>query len=120
MQFSDEEQWKKFVKEVDTDGYGLGCLHYAKEWAEKMERMMRDGATVEQCAKKASEDADTIGINVRMYGCAVSMLAKCWKHGEELRRWHNKNEQIGTEGDLANETGGVLKSSVLNVSEPAG
>lgn len=114
MQFSDEEQWNKFVEEVDTDWYGLGCLHYAKAWAEQMERMMSDGSTtVEQCAKKARDDADTIGINVRMYGCAVFMLAKCWKHGEELRRWHNKNEQIGTEGDLANETGAVLNPSVL-------
>jgi hypothetical protein len=25
-----------------------------------------------------------------MYGAAVSILANHWKHGEALRKWHNK------------------------------
>ena len=57
-------------------------------------------STVACCAKEASHLADSEGITGFMYGCAVSMLAQCWKHGEELRRWHNKDTQIGTEGDI--------------------
>jgi hypothetical protein len=43
------------------------------------------------------------------------MLAKCWLHGEALRRWHNKDTQIGTEGDRANERGGVLNPAMLSI-----
>lgn len=114
MKFSDEDSWNQFVA-ANTDPYGSACVRYAKAWAEQMEMLMGDGATVEQCAKKASHDADTEGITGFMYGCAVSMLAKCWKHGEALRRWHNRDTQIGTEGDRANETGGVLNPALLNI-----
>jgi len=34
-----------------------------------------------------------------MYGAAVAILSKVWKHGEELRRWHNLKTQIGDEGE---------------------
>ena len=60
---------------------------------------------------------DDDGITVYMYGCAVSVLAKAWKHGEALRRWHNKETQIGTEGDRANESGGVLNPALLTIGE---
>jgi hypothetical protein len=43
----------------------------------------------------------------------VSCLAKCWVHGEALRRWHNKETQLKDEGDKANEEGGVLNPAVL-------
>lgn len=114
MQFSNEAGWKEYA-EANTDSYGAACVRYAKAWAEQMERLMSDGATVEQCAKKASHDADTEGITGFMYGCAVSMLAQCWTHGEALRRWHNRDTQIGTEGDKANEAGGVLNPALLNI-----
>lgn len=59
--------------------------------------------------------ANTDGITGFMYGCAVSGLAKFWKHGEQLRRWHNKDSQLGTEGDEANESGGVLNPAILTI-----
>ena len=34
---------------------------------------------------------------------------------DRLRRWHNKATQIGTEGDKANETGGVLNPALLTI-----
>ncbi|MDA8315367.1 MAG: hypothetical protein M0010_09365 [Actinomycetota bacterium] len=46
-------------------------------------------------------------------GAAVSVLASCWVHGEELRRWHNLDTQIGTEGEKANASGGVLNPALL-------
>jgi hypothetical protein len=50
-----------------------------------------------------------------MYGCAVSILAKCWQHGDQLRRWHNLKTQIRDEGERANESGGVLNPALLNI-----
>lgn len=69
------------------------------------------------CVKMQSQRLvlDDDGITGFMYGCAVQMLAKSWKHGEALRRWHNKETQIGMEGDKANETGGVLNPALLSL-----
>jgi hypothetical protein len=50
-----------------------------------------------------------------MYGVAVSMLAQCWKYGEQLRRWHNLDTQIEHEGERANAEGGTLNPALLNI-----
>ena len=42
-----------------------------------------------------------------MYGCAVSILSQCWKYGEELRKWHNK--EYNYDGD------GVVNPAVLTI-----
>ena len=52
------------------------------------------------------------------YGAAVTTLAACWEHGDELRRWHNLKSQIGNEGEKANESGGVLNPAILNIDGP--
>lgn len=110
----DEEGWKKAVAAND-DPYGSACIRYAALWAAMMEEKMHSGETLEACAEPCSRYADVEGVTGFMYGCAVSMLAKAWVHGEELRRWHNKDSQIGTEGDKANETGGVLNPALLSI-----
>jgi hypothetical protein len=76
---------------------------------------MVDGSSLEQIAEQASHDADVAGITGFMYGAAVAVLADCWEHGEELRRWHNLDSQIGNEGEKANESGSVLNPALLNI-----
>lgn len=115
MRFKDENGWNEYV-ENNQDAYGGECVRYAKAWAELMEPMIDSGKTVAECAKDASREADTSGITGFMYGAAVFMLSHCWEHGEELRLWHNGETQIGTEGDRANETGGVLNPAILNIA----
>ena len=110
----DADGWAKCVKN-NSDPYGSGVVRYAEAWAVEMEKQMTAGQTVERCAKAASHTAETEGITGFMYGCAVGILSKVWEHGESLRRWHNKETQIGTEGERANETGGVLNPALLNV-----
>lgn len=101
MEFSDAEGWKRCV-DANQDDYGSCVIRYADKWARLMQVRLDSGETVAECAEKMSRLADDEGITGFMYGCAVQMLAKCWKHGEALRRWHNKETQIGTEGDKAN------------------
>lgn len=112
MEFADETAWNNAVAAND-DKYGRAIHEYAKRWAELMEDAIADGATVEACAKELSHLADTEGITGFMYGCAVGLLARSWKHGENLRRWHNRDVQIRDEGERANESGGVLDPAVL-------
>lgn len=114
IELIDEEGWKKFVAN-NKDGYGGRVVRYAEEWARLMQTRLDNGGTMEGSAEETSRMADDDGITGFMYGCAVGVLAKVWKHGEALRRWHNKETQIGTEGDKANETGGVLNPAVLSI-----
>jgi len=67
-----------------------------------------EGVTVAKIADKASHAADIDGVTGFMYGCAVNVLSQVWKHGEELRKWHNK--EYDYEGD------GVVNPAVLTVS----
>jgi hypothetical protein len=115
MTLKDEDGWKKTV-EVNTDGYGKGVIDFAERWARLMEGRIANGGTVEKCAEEASRLADNEGITGFMYGCAVSILSQVWIHGEQLRRWHNREIQIGDEGEKANESGGVLNPALLSIS----
>lgn len=115
MQLKDEAGWNK-ARAANTDPYGGRVMSYAEDWANFMEREMAAGNTLEDCAEATSREADTDGITGFMYGAAVSTLAHVWQHGDQLRRWHNLKTQIGTEGERANETGGVLNPALLNIS----
>jgi len=114
MEFSDEAGWNKFV-EVNSDGYGSGVVRYAERWAKLMQVRMAKGQTIADMAEETSRDADNEGITVDFYGCAVRTLAQTWKHGKALRLWHNKETQIGNEGDEANKSGGVLNPALLAI-----
>lgn len=111
----DQAAWDHFVK-VNNGPYGACVVRYAAAWAHLMETEMDAGAKLKGIAKKTSHTADTEGITGFMYGAAVATLAVVWKHGEELRRWHNLNSQIGTEGEKANKEGGTLNPAIINIS----
>lgn len=125
MQCKDPEAWAACVKLQSNDAYSYACVRYAVAWARLMESRgelaqeptERDAQQIAQIAKNCSHEADTEGITGFMYGAAVSMLSRFWTHGEALRRWHNKDTQIGTEGDKANESGGVLNPAILSMKQ---
>lgn len=108
--------WKN--KQVDGDGnpepYGLECFNFAERWANAMEEKMSNGEKLEDIAEQLSYDTAN-GITGFMYGMGVSILSKCWIHGEQLRQWHNLSMQIGDEGEKANKNGGVLNSALMNI-----
>ena len=114
MKINDQAAWDKWVT-ANTDPYGKAIITYAERWAVLMEERMADGAPLTKIASQASHDADVEGITGFMYGAAVSVLATSWVHGEELRRWHNIDTQLVTEGEKANEKGTVLNPALLNV-----
>lgn len=115
MTLQDSATWETFVDVNSHDGYSNAVVIFAERWARYMEGEMGKGTRLVDCADKCSRLADEEGITGFMYGCAVSVLAKVWARGEDLRRWHNKDVQIGTEGDKANEDGGVLNPALLKI-----
>lgn len=114
MEFSDKEAWDDFV-DKNQDPYGSCCVKYAEGWAKLMQAEFAQGKNISDCAEKTSFELGFLGITGFMYGCAVSMLSKCWKHGEALRLWHNLKTQIGNEGEKANDSGGVLNPALLSI-----
>jgi len=116
MELKDAEGWAK-AKAANTDPYGGRVISYAEDWANFMERDMAAGATLEACAQRTSREADTDGITGFMYGAAVATLARVWKHGEALRRWHNLKTQMHDEGERANASGGVLNPALMEIRE---
>lgn len=100
----------------NTDPYGSAIMRYAARWASLMEERMTQGSSLTEIAHVTSHEADLEGITGFMYGAAVSILAEVWTHGEELRRWHNLETQIGHEGEEANEQGGVLNPALLRMT----
>lgn len=114
MTLRDPDGWRKAC-EANKDGYGGAVMTYAERWACLMETRMAKGERIADMAKATSHEADTDGITGFMYGCAVSILAQVWEHGEALRLWHNLDTQIGDEGKRANDSGGVLNPALLSI-----
>jgi len=114
MTVIDEKKWAD-AKQKNSDPYGGAVMQYAERWARIMESRINAGQSLSDCADETSNIADSEGLTGFMYGCAVSTISEHWKYGEDLRRWHNKDSQIGTEGDEANESGGVLNPALLTI-----
>ena len=117
MKIKDQKVWDDWVIRQHGFAYGLRCFSYAEDWADLMEDAMSQGRLLEDVAEELSHEADTDGITGFMYGASVSILSFCWEHGEQLRRWHNLDTQIGNEGEDANDSGGVLNPALLNMGE---
>jgi hypothetical protein len=109
------EVWQS-IKDMNPDGYGGGIVAYAEWWARLMQVEIANGKQLADIADAASHEADIEGITGFMYGAAVSILSKVWKHGEDLRRWHNLKTQIRNEGEIANESGGTLNPALLTLT----
>jgi hypothetical protein len=107
LELSNPEGWKN-SREKNSDPYGKAALDYAEGWAKLMQIEIAKGRTVRQCADYTQNGLGFLGITGFMYGCAVGILSQTWKHGEDLRKWHNK--KYGHEGT------GVVNPAVLTVS----
>lgn len=116
MEFSDKDTWNAGL-ENNKDGYGSAIYSFAESWAKLMQyEINRLGLTnvnvsvLATFADHTSHEADTDGLTGFMYGAAVSVLSKTWKHGEALRKWHNK--EYNPEGD------GVVNPAILTLNTP--
>jgi len=114
MSLRNADGWQQAV-DANPDPYGRRVIVFAEEWARLMEGALRCGDTIPNCAERLCRVADYDGITGFMYGCAVSILAQVWEHGEALRVWHNLDTQIGDEGERANREGGTLNPAILNI-----
>lgn len=102
-------RWQTYQQSME------GVAGFAERWARLMQLRINQGQPLENIAEKSANDADLEGLTGYTYGIAVTILARCWKYGEELRRWHNLSVQIGTEGEEANLTNEVLNPGLMKI-----
>ena len=114
IELADQKGWREGLAN-NSDGYGKGIFDYAERWARLMQLAMIEGRTLRDAAESTFREADIDGITGFMYSASVSILSQYWKHGEELRCWHNLNTQINDKGEKANDSGGVLNSALLSI-----
>lgn len=96
-------------KGVNSDPYGSCILEYAEGWAKLMQVEIQKGKTLAECAENTSFELGFLGITGFMYGAAVATLSTYWKHGDDLKAWHNK--KYNHKGD------GVVNPAVLTIGK---
>lgn len=101
------DEWKK-CKESNSDPYGACAVEYAESWAKLMQVEISKGNQLKDIAESTSHELGYLGITGFMYGCAVGILSQVWKHGEELRKWHN--------GEYNHDGDGIVNPAILKVS----
>lgn len=112
----DPEGWQKAVDVNKSDPYSNAVIVFAEKWARIMEGQMLAGKTLAECADAAVSLTDDDGITGFMYGAAVSTLAQVWVHGEELRRWHNRQYMSEEKAQAADESGGTVNPAILTIA----
>lgn len=115
IKLADPKLWETTVEKNEKDPYGKAIIRFAKKWAEGMEEHIEKGVPLSNIASSEKTKADTEWITGFMYGCAVDLLSKAWKHGEELAKWHNS--KFGKAGEEATKKGGVINPALLIVKD---
>lgn len=88
LELTDEAGFEK-AKAKNVDPYGACIFEYATGWAKLMQAEIANGKELKDIASETSFQLGFLGITGFMYGAAVSVLSQHWKHGAELKQWHN-------------------------------
>ena len=117
MPIINQKGWDDCVK-MNTDSYGKACVDVARRVMEILDT--NEPFDTHKIICQADDEAlgKEGGITGFMAGCVAEMVSKYHSRGEEFRKAWNKDNQIGDEGDRANDSGGILNPALLNISIP--
>lgn len=113
------EVWLSLM-EKNTDPYGNAVCLYALRYGSLMERAITKlGWTLEEAAEKYLHLAHK-GIGGGLSGAqanyAIKMLAQCWVHGDQFRRWWNNRSLDPEDAEKANATdNGIAQTHLLSI-----
>jgi hypothetical protein len=114
MPITDEKLWNSWVK-ANKDPYGKCCVDVARHVMEILDKEPGD-FDCDKLIDRADREIKAGGITGFMAGCVASMVSKSHSRGEEFRKKWNIANQVGTEGEKANKSGGVLNPALLTIS----
>ena len=80
----DQALWDHRVAVEADDRLGMMLLRYAARWANYMERELRRGKTVLECAESTSHKADIEGMSGAAWNMVMNLLIAVWEHGPDL------------------------------------
>lgn len=112
MPITDQAAWKSW-EDANKDPYGSCCVNVTREVMRLLDAEPGD-FDAHKIVCRADDNIRAGGITGFMAGCVASMVSQCHSRGEEFRKKWNKFYQIGTEGDEANDKGGVLNPALLS------
>ena len=112
MPVVNNERWDKWVTS-NRDSYGGACVAVAREVMRLLDEQEEFDAREIIC--EADKNAGAGGITGFMAGAVAQMVSQCHSRGEEFRRQWNNDTAIGSEGEQANESGGVLNPALLRI-----
>jgi len=113
MPIIDKESWDKCVIK-NSDPYGGTCCAVARRAMEILDEEPGD-FDAHKLLCRADEESGAGGITGFMAGAAASMISTYHSRGEEFRAKWNIDNQIGTEGEKANESGGTLNPALVTM-----
>ena len=113
MPITDETGWQSWV-DNNSDPYGKACVGVARQVMAILDAEPDDFDPHDTICR-ADREINAGGITGFMAGAVAAMVSHCHSRGEEFRRKWNQDVQIGTEGDEANENGGILNPALLNI-----
>lgn len=85
----DRGQWSKLANANIINLYTHATTLFAEKWARIMQSKISRGENLESIAEQSAYEADKRAISGMMYGRAVHMLSKTWRHGWRLQEWYN-------------------------------
>lgn len=103
-------EYKTYVENNSQDGYSRAVIDYGEAWGKMMQIEIAKGRSVKEVADECQKGLGFLGITGFQYGCAVKGLAHFWKHGEDLRKWHNKVYGV------SEDKKGVVNPAILTIS----
>ena len=113
MPIVQQEDWDACVQK-NQDPYGGDCVNVARRVMEILDEEPGEFDS-HKIVCRADDETKTGGITGFMAGCVANMVSSFHSRGDEFRRAWNLDNQIGNEGEKANEGEGVLNPAVLNV-----
>ena len=110
----DEQAWNTWV-EKNQGPYGKACVDVAREVMKELDK--NNPFDTHKIICDADKSINAGGITGFMAGCVAEMVSVCHERGEDFRKQWNTANQIGNEGDKANEGKGILNPALLTINE---
>jgi hypothetical protein len=114
MPITNPTEWDKWI-ETNQDDYGGACIQVARRAMEILDEEPDSKIDCRALICRADQESGAGGITGFMAGAVASMISRCHSRGEEFRRAWNLTNQIGTEGERANESDGVLNPAIMTL-----
>lgn len=85
MKTKNKKEYQDWFDKNSNDSYGKRCFTYAEDWANMMEKHLKEGKLLNhKVIEDFGNDADTDGITGFMYTASKSILKNYWVYSNYI------------------------------------